>query len=176
MSDFSHLDRNGDARMVDVSGKPISDRRATASASVHLSPEAFRLAMAGESAKGSILAVARVAGIMAAKRTAELIPLCHPLPLNHVSVDFEPDPTRRCVQVRAACRVSGQTGVEMEAMTAAAVAALTIYDMCKAVDRTIRITDLHLMEKSGGRTGTFIAGEDPTASVEVSASADDGTP
>ncbi len=157
MSQLSHLDRDGQPRMVDVAAKPVTVRSATAAASVYLNEEAFALAVEGVSAKGNVFAVARIAGIMAAKRTAELIPLCHPLPLSHVSVDFDTDAVERCIRIRATCHVSAQTGVEMEAMTAASVAALTIYDMCKAVDRTIRIADLRLIAKSGGRSGSFVA-------------------
>ncbi len=155
MPDFSHLDRDGQARMVDVAEKPVTARSATAGAIVFLSAEAFDKVAAGETAKGNLFAVARIAGIMAAKRTAELIPLCHPLALSHVRIEFEIDAAETCIRIRATCRVAAQTGVEMEAMTAATVAALTIYDMCKAVDRAIRIGDVRLIEKSGGRSGTF---------------------
>ena len=157
MSQLSHFDRDGQPRMVDVADKPVTERSATAAACVFLAAEAFALAVEGATAKGNVFAVARIAGIMAAKRTAELIPLCHPLPLSHVSVDFDPDPVQRCIRIEATARVSAQTGVEMEAMTAAAIAALTIYDMCKAVDRTIRIADLRLIAKSGGHSGPFVA-------------------
>ncbi|NJO56301.1 MAG: cyclic pyranopterin monophosphate synthase MoaC, partial [Rhodospirillales bacterium] len=111
--------------------------------------------------KGSVLAVARVAGIMAAKRTAELIPLCHPLPLNHISIDFEPDPADHRIDITATCRTAAQTGVEMEALTAATIAALTIYDMCKAIDRSITIGSIRLIEKTGGRSGSFAAPAEP---------------
>lgn len=143
--------------MVDVAGKPVSSRQACASATVTLAAETFRRITTGESEKGNILAVARVAGIMAAKRTSDLIPLCHPLPLSHVGIEFEPDPALSAIHIRASVRVSAQTGVEMEALTAATVAALTIYDMCKSIDRSIRIDAVRLTEKSGGRSGTYIA-------------------
>jgi cyclic pyranopterin phosphate synthase len=143
--------------MVDVSDKDATDRSATAKARVVMRPETLAMIAAGGAAKGDVLGVARLAGIMAAKRTAELIPLCHPLPLTAVSVDCACDPASNTVEVTATCRVRGRTGVEMEAMTAAAVAALTVYDMCKAADRGMRVTDLRLVRKAGGKSGTFEA-------------------
>jgi cyclic pyranopterin phosphate synthase len=139
--------------MVDVGDKPDSERRAVASGSVRTRPEVVDAIREGRAAKGDVLAVARVAGIMAAKRTAELIPLCHPLPLDTVSVDLSLSADR--VNIRAEARCTGPTGVEMEALTAASVAALAVYDMCKALDRRMTISDLRLEEKSGGRSGHF---------------------
>jgi cyclic pyranopterin phosphate synthase len=157
MSGFSHLDAAGRVKMVDVSAKEVSDRHAAAGASLLMAEATFRAITEGETAKGDIFATARIAGILAAKRTHELIPLCHPLPLSDVSVDFEVDPAGPAIHVRTRCRVAGRTGVEMEALTAAAVAALTLYDMCKALDRDMRITELRLLEKAGGRSGAFRA-------------------
>jgi cyclic pyranopterin phosphate synthase len=143
--------------MVDVSGKAETDRVAVAGARVVMKPETLARVQAGEIAKGDVLAVARLAGIMAAKRTSELIPLCHPLSLNSVEVELVCSPERSSVDVTATCRVHGRTGVEMEALTAAGVAALTIYDMCKAIDRGMTVTDLRLLRKSGGKSGEFLA-------------------
>jgi cyclic pyranopterin monophosphate synthase len=159
MAGSTHFDARGDARMVDVSEKDATDRTATAKARVVMRPETLAMIAAGEAAKGDVLGVARLAGIMAAKRTAELIPLCHPLPLTAVSVELVCDATASAVEVSAICRVRGRTGVEMEAMTAAAVAALTVYDMCKSADRGMRVTDLRLVRKTGGKSGTYQASE-----------------
>ena len=159
MTGFTHFDEQGKARMVDVSGKAATERVATAKGRVRLQPETLALIEQGQVAKGDVLSVARLAGIMGAKRTPELIPLCHPLALNAIDVQLELDPARSAVDITATCRVKGRTGVEMEALTAVAVAALTIYDMCKAVDRKMRLTDIRLVEKSGGRSGTFRAEE-----------------
>ena len=141
--------------MVDVGGKAVTERSATAAASVLMAPETLALIRSGGVKKGDVLSVARLAGIMAAKRTPDLIPLCHPLALTAVEVDLTCDPARNAVDVRATCRLAGRTGVEMEALTAASVAALTVYDMCKAVDRAMRITDIRLVHKSGGKSGEF---------------------
>jgi indole-3-glycerol phosphate synthase len=157
LADLSHIDTEGRARMVDVSGKAETDRVAVAGARVMMKPETLARVQAGEIAKGDVLAVARLAGIMAAKRTSELIPLCHPLSLNSVEVELVCSPERSSVDVTATCRVHGRTGVEMEALTAAGVAALTIYDMCKAIDRGMTVTDLRLLRKSGGKSGEFLA-------------------
>jgi indole-3-glycerol phosphate synthase len=154
---FTHLDAEGRARMVDVSDKAETDRVAVAGARVVMRPETLERIRAGDVAKGDVLAVARLAGIMAAKRTAELIPLCHPLALSSVGVDLICAPERSAVEITATCRLRGRTGVEMEALTAAAVAALTVYDMCKAVDRGMVVTDLRLLRKSGGRSGDWEA-------------------
>ena len=160
MAKLSHIDDDGKAAMVDVSDKDVTERSATAQGAVVMAPDTMRLIAAGEVKKGDVLSVARLAGIMAAKKTPELIPLCHPLALNAIDVELTLDPDRNAVDISATCRVKGRTGVEMEALTAVAVAALTIYDMCKAVDRTMRLTDIRLVEKSGGRSGTFRADED----------------
>lgn len=141
--------------MVDVSGKDETDRVATAEGSVVMQPETLRLIREGQVKKGDVLAVARLAGIMAAKKTPDLIPLCHPLALTSVTVDLTLDEKRSAVDIRATCRLKGRTGVEMEAMTAVSVAALTVYDMCKAVDRGMLISDIKLVHKSGGKSGTY---------------------
>ena len=143
--------------MVDVSGKDVTERTATARGKVSMAPETLRKIVAGGVAKGDVLTVARLAGIMAAKRTAELIPLCHPLALTAIDVELRCDEERSAVDIEATCRLAGRTGVEMEALTAVSVAALTIYDMCKAVDRGMRIGEVRLVHKSGGRSGTFEA-------------------
>jgi indole-3-glycerol phosphate synthase len=154
---FTHLDAEGRARMVDVSDKRETDRLAIAGARVVMRPETLERIRSGDVAKGDVLAVARLAGIMAAKRTAELIPLCHQLALTSVSVDLECVPERSAVEITATCRLHGRTGVEMEALTAASVAALTVYDMCKAVDRGMVVTDLRLLRKLGGKSGNWEA-------------------
>jgi cyclic pyranopterin phosphate synthase len=151
---LTHLDAHGRARMVDVSAKAITERVAVATATLRMRAATLRLIRSGGIAKGEVLAVARVAGIQAAKHTADLIPLCHPLPVETVSIDFTPRAGGR-LQVTATVKVTGKTGVEMEALTAASAAALTVYDMCKAVDRGMVITDIGLLEKRGGRTGTW---------------------
>lgn len=157
MARLTHFDGDGNATMVDVSKKDVTDRVATAKASVLMQPATMELIVRGGVSKGDVLGVARLAGIMGAKRTPELIPLCHPLALTSVAVDLICEPDRNAVDVTATCRIKGPTGVEMEALTAAAVAALTVYDMCKAVDRGMRITDLRLVRKAGGKSGTFEA-------------------
>jgi len=157
MSRFTHLDDEGNAVMVDVSDKEVTERTATAKASVLMQPETLALIMQGGVKKGDVLSVAQLAGIMGAKKTPDLIPLCHPLSLASVKVDLVCDPARNAVDIAATCKLSGKTGVEMEALTAASVAALTVYDMCKAVDRAMRITDVRLVHKSGGKSGTFEA-------------------
>ena len=157
---LSHLDAQGQARMVDVGGKLPSVREAVAAGRVLMQPETLALIQSGGMPKGDVVAVARVAGIMAAKRTHDLIPLCHPLPITSVTVDFgfedEPVDGLACVSLSARVRCTGQTGVEMEALTAVSVAALTIYDMCKAVDRAMRLTDIRLRRKTGGKSGDII--------------------
>ena len=154
MAQLTHIDSKGGATMVDVSEKPASERVATAQAMVSMDPRTMDLLFAGELPKGDVLSVARVAGILGAKKTSELIPLCHPLAITKVSIDFERLNGEK-LQVLSLCKVIGPTGVEMEALTAASVAALTIYDMCKAVDRKIRIDELMLCSKSGGKSGTW---------------------
>jgi len=163
MSELSHFDKAGNARMVDVGAKDETERRATARATVTMAPATLRLILDKKAAKGDVLAVAQLAGIMAAKRTPELIPLCHPLALSSVDVQLACDAARNAVDIEATCTLRGRTGVEMEAMTAAAVAALTVYDMCKAVDRGMVISEIRLIHKSGGKSGTFDAkvGEGP---------------
>jgi cyclic pyranopterin phosphate synthase len=156
MSGSSHFDATGAAHMVDVSSKPVSERSATARARVLMRPETLAAIAAGQLGKGDVLAVARLAGIMAAKRTSDLIPLCHPLPLTGVNVDLACDPISSAVEITATCRVTARTGVEMEALTAAAVAALTVYDMCKSLDRGMHIEGLRLVHKAGGASGEFI--------------------
>ncbi|HRU95148.1 MAG TPA: cyclic pyranopterin monophosphate synthase MoaC [Anaerolineae bacterium] len=158
MSDphLTHLDEHGAARMVDVSAKQPTRREALAAGEVHMRPETLALIQAGGVPKGDVLAVARVAGIMAAKRTPDLIPLCHPLPLTGVTVDFEFDEQHAVIHITARVRCTGITGVEMEALTAVSVAALTIYDMAKAVDRSMAIQNVRLLEKHGGKSGDWI--------------------
>ncbi len=153
---LTHLDEQGAARMVDVSDKAGALREAVAEARVRMRPETLRMVLAGGAAKGDVLAAARIAGIMAAKRTADLIPLCHPLPVSSVTVELAPDRKTSSIVITATVRVTDRTGVEMEALTAAAVAGLTIYDMCKAVDRGMTMTDVRLLKKTGGRSGTFV--------------------
>jgi len=155
--DLSHLDDAGNARMVDVSRKPITERVAEAEGWVHLSAEAFAVLRKGDIPKGDVFAAARIAGIQGAKRTASLIPLCHQVPLDAVSVGFELDDEGARVRILAQARTRGSTGVEMEALTAVTVAALTLYDMCKAMDRSIRLEGIRLLRKSGGRSGDFSA-------------------
>ncbi len=155
MSELSHLDAAGRARMVDVGDKPVSDRRALARAVVRVSPETARAVQAGDAPKGDVLGTARIAGIQAAKRTSELIPLCHPLSLSFVGVEGSVDADAGEITLTAEARTTGQTGVEMEALTAAAVAALTVYDMVKGIERGAQITEVELLEKSGGRSGEW---------------------
>ena len=157
MSRLTHLDAQGNAHMVDVSDKDVTARSATASALVKMRPETLTLILEGKAKKGDVLATARIAGIMAAKKTHELIPLCHPLMISKVSVEFAPDTEHSVIAVTATVKVEGKTGVEMEALTACSVACLTLYDMCKSVDRAMTITDLRLIEKSGGKSGHFRA-------------------
>ncbi|NOT40075.1 MAG: cyclic pyranopterin monophosphate synthase MoaC [Alphaproteobacteria bacterium] len=157
MSKLTHLDEHGKAKMVDVSGKDTTTRTAMAEAIVRMKPETLALVLDGTAPKGDVLAVARIAGIMAAKKTSEIIPLCHPLPISGVTIACEPDEEGSLIRVLASVKVSGQTGVEMEAMTAATVAALTIYDMLKAAERGIVIEAVRLLSKDGGKSGTYRA-------------------
>lgn len=157
---LTHLDEHGRARMVDVGEKAITERRAVARGAVIMQPETVLRIIEGNMKKGDVLTVAELAGVMAAKRTSELIPLCHPLPINQVTVTCTPDVDTGRVEIEAGVRVSGKTGVEMEALTAVAVAGLTIYDMVKAIDRTIKISEVRLVLKEGGRSGTFYAEEE----------------
>jgi cyclic pyranopterin phosphate synthase len=155
MRELSHVDTDGRARMVDVGDKPDTLREASARGAVSMRPSTLALIQQNALQKGDVLSVAKIAGIMAAKRTAELIPLCHPLPLTGVELVFALDEAEGRIEIEGRARVTGKTGVEMEALTAVAVAALTIYDMCKAVDREMTIGDIRLVEKRGGRSGPF---------------------
>ena len=164
MAEFTHFNTAGRARMVDVSEKPKTNRTATAQGRVLMRPETLEKIRRGKIVKGDVLAVAQTAGIMGAKRTPDLVPMCHPLLITGVDIDFKEDPQPDrdglCgITVSATVRTTGQTGVEMEAMTAVAVAALTIYDMCKAVDRGMVFTDIYLLEKAGGKSGRYLRGE-----------------
>ena len=152
---LSHLNEAGEARMVDVSDKAVTERSATAEGFIAMAPQTLDLILAGDGPKGDVLATARVAGIMAAKRTHELIPLCHPLPLTQVTVDFTPSRDPAGLRVEATAKVEGKTGVEMEALMAVSIACLTVYDMVKAVDRGVEFSAIRLIEKTGGRSGTF---------------------
>jgi cyclic pyranopterin monophosphate synthase len=159
MTKLSHLDEQGRARMVDVSEKEITSRIAIARGTVHMRPETLALIREDKIEKGDVFSVARVAGIMAAKKTSELIPMCHPLNITSVEIDLTPRQEPARVEIEASVRVSGKTGVEMEALTAVSVAGMTIYDMCKAVDREMSIGEIRLVKKSGGKSGTFIRKE-----------------
>ncbi len=152
---LTHLNAKGEARMVDVSAKDVTSRTAHAEGFVAMQPATLELILKGEAPKGDVLATARIAGIMAAKRTHELIPLCHPLPLSEVTVEFLPMRDPAGLRVEAAVKVDAKTGVEMEALTAVSIACLTVYDMCKAVDRAMSFSGIRLMEKTGGRSGHF---------------------
>jgi cyclic pyranopterin phosphate synthase len=157
MAEFTHFDAEGKAAMVDVSGKDVTERIAQARGSVIMQPETLAIIRDGGVKKGDVLSVARLAGIMGAKRTPDLIPLCHPLALTSVKVELTLDEARSAVDITATCKLQGRTGVEMEALTAVTVAALTVYDMCKAADRSMRITEVRLTQKSGGKSGTYEA-------------------
>src|SRR5436190_20863920 len=159
MPDLTHLDESGAARMVDVGAKPETARRAVARAIVRMAPETAAAVAAGDAPKGDVLGTARIAGIQAAKRTGELIPLCHPLALDHVDIEADVDAVAGTVTITAEARVTARTGVEMEAMTAAGVAALTVYDMVKGLERGVEIAEVCLLEKSGGRSGTWRRGD-----------------
>jgi cyclic pyranopterin monophosphate synthase len=161
MAEFTHLDEEGRVRMVDVTAKAPTVRTALAGGEVRMRADTFNLIRDGKVKKGNVLETARIAGIMAAKRTADLIPMCHPLNITHVQVDFVPDETAHAIGIRASVRALDQTGVEMEALTAAAVAALTVYDMCKSHDREMTISGIQLLEKSGGKSGAYRRGAQP---------------
>lgn len=167
MNELTHLDARGQAHMVDVGQKEITARTAVASAAIRMQPQTLARIMAGEHPKGDVLATARIAGIMAAKRTADLIPLCHPLMLSKVAVELTPDEALPGIRIEATCRLAGRTGVEMEALTAASVAALTLYDMCKAVDKRMIIDDIKVLEKTGGKSGDWRPFEDQSPATEV---------
>jgi cyclic pyranopterin phosphate synthase len=158
MKELTHLDEHGRAQMVDVTEKELTLREARARGTVLMGPETFQRILEGGIAKGDVLGVAKVAGIMGAKSTADLIPMCHPLNITNVEITFNPIKEKHCIEIEAQVKLKGQTGVEMEALTAVATAALTIYDMCKAVDREMVITDIHLVEKKGGKSGHFVRG------------------
>ena len=157
MSDLTHFDAKGDAHMVDVSDKDATSRTATARGSVIMAADTLTLITEGRAKKGDVLAVARLAGIMAAKKTPDIIPLCHPLALSKVSVELTPNPAENSVEIEATVKVTGKTGVEMEALTAVSAAALTVYDMVKAVDKAMRLTEIRLVHKDGGRSGVYQA-------------------
>jgi molybdenum cofactor biosynthesis protein C len=159
MTTFTHINANGEANMVDVSAKADTVREARAEAYIRMAPETLQMILSGQHHKGDVFATARIAGIQAAKRTWELIPLCHPLLLSKVEVSLTALPETNQVRIESLCKLSGKTGVEMEALTAASVAALTIYDMCKAVQKDMVIETVRLLEKRGGKSGHFIAGE-----------------
>lgn len=154
---LTHFDSKGDAQMVDVGGKAVTDRIAVAICSIKMLPETFDIINEGRAKKGDVLGVARLAGIMGAKRTSDLIPLCHPLPITKVAVDLTPDGALPGIRIKATVKTTGQTGVEMEALTAANIAALTVYDMCKAVDKGMEIGGLHVVLKDGGKSGRYEA-------------------
>jgi cyclic pyranopterin phosphate synthase len=156
MSDFTHIDTQGRVRMVDVTEKKPTLRIAVAQGNVSMNPGTLEKIMSRTTAKGNVLETARIAGIMAAKKTPGLIPMCHPLNISHISVDFFPDKTKHLIRIEATVRIIHQTGVEMEALTAVAIAGLTIYDMCKSYDREMVISDICLLEKSGGKSGDFV--------------------
>ena len=155
MSRFTHIDEQGQVRMVDVTHKKPTMREATAEATVMMSADTFELIRSQKVKKGNVLETARIAGIMAAKKTSELIPMCHPLNITHVQIDFTANEPRSCIEIKATVRIIDQTGVEMEALTAVSVAALTIYDMCKSYDKAMSISTIQLLSKSGGKSGTF---------------------
>ena len=157
-NNLTHFDAAGNAVMVDVSEKPVTAREATAHGIITMNAEAFAAVESGTVKKGDVLGVARVAGIMATKRTSELIPLCHPLPLTKVQIEFDLLPERRAVEARCTVKTSGVTGVEMEALTGVSTALLTIYDMCKAADRGMVMTGVRLLQKHGGKSGSYVAG------------------
>ena len=156
MSKLTHINANGEAEMVDVSDKNNTTREAKAGARVVMQPETLDLIVSGSHKKGDVLAVARIAGIQAAKKCSDLIPLCHPLMLSKVSVELTPNNKKCCIDIIATAKLNGKTGVEMEALTAASIAALTVYDMCKAVDRFMRIDNVQLIEKKGGKSGHWV--------------------
>jgi cyclic pyranopterin phosphate synthase len=160
MKEFTHLDKDGRGRMVDVSGKEPTLRVAVAQGVVSMNQETLKKILNQTVKKGNVLETARIAGIMAAKKTPELIPMCHPLNITHVAVDFFPDKVENSIRIQAAVRAMDQTGVEMEALTAVSVAGLTLYDMCKSYDRTMTISTICLLKKSGGKSGLFVKNED----------------
>jgi cyclic pyranopterin phosphate synthase len=169
MAELTHIDEKGHVRMVDVTEKGVSERSATARGAVSMMPETFEKIYNMDIKKGNVLETARIAGMMAAKKTAELIPMCHPLTITHVSLDFVPDRKKCTIAIEATVRITGRTGVEMEALTAVSIAALTLYDMCKSHDRAMTISDILLLKKSGGKSGPFVrkgVGSDPNGKQE----------
>ena len=156
MSKLNHFNEQGQAHMVDVSNKDITSRIATAKTSIIMNADTLKIIISGSAKIGDVLGIARLAGIMAAKKTSDLIPLCHPLPISNVNIDLKPEPSKNSIDIVATVKTSGQTGVEMEALTAANITALTIYDMVKAVDKTMKITDLRVTLKDGGKTGRLV--------------------
>ncbi|MGB9629002.1 MAG: cyclic pyranopterin monophosphate synthase MoaC [Thermodesulfobacteriota bacterium] len=154
---LTHFDKQGRAKMVDVTNKPKTLREAIARGTIHMKPNTYKKIMSGKIAKGDVLSVAKVAGVMAAKKTAEIIPMCHPLNLSHIEINFFPSEKENKIDIEARVKIKGQTGVEMEGMVAVATAGLTIYDMCKAIDRGMVLTDIHLFKKTGGKSGTYLA-------------------
>ncbi|MFO7666547.1 MAG: cyclic pyranopterin monophosphate synthase MoaC [Desulfobacterales bacterium] len=156
MPSFTHIDEKGNVRMVDVTEKEPTDRKAVAQGVISMNPSTFRMIKNRKVKKGNVLETARIAGIMAAKKTSDLIPMCHPLKLTHVAVDFYPEESSGSIRIESSVKVFGQTGVEMEALTAVSVAALTIYDMCKSYDREMTISNICLLEKEGGKSGKFV--------------------
>lgn len=156
MSKLTHIDKKGKAKMVDVTTKKATNREAIAKGRVFMQPQTFKAVLNNMIQKGDVLGVARIAGIMAAKRVADIIPLCHPLNVTSVAISFEPIQKSHCIDITATAKVTGQTGVEMEALTAASVAALTIYDMCKAMDKGMTISDIRLVKKTGGKSGAYV--------------------
>ena len=156
MPKLTHIDKHGKAKMVDVTAKDITTREAVAKGSVFMQRQTLQAVLANDIKKGDVLGVARVAGIMAAKKVGDIIPLCHTLNITSVDISFEPQPKRKCIDITATVKVASQTGVEMEALTTVSVAALTIYDMCKAIDKEITISNICLVKKTGGKSGTYI--------------------
>jgi len=165
MSDLTHFNNEGRARMVDVSEKSATLREAVAGGTVFVNAETFALIINGEVEKGDVLAVAQVAGIMAAKRTSEIIPMCHPVAITGVDISFNPDEKRNAIEIRATVRCKGETGVEMEALNTVAVTALTIYDMCKAAQKDIEISSIRLLRKSGGKSGEYLRDDQKTQAI-----------
>ncbi len=161
MSDFSHVDSKGRVRMVDVTEKKPSLRKALAQAVVHMQPDTFDRIIAQNVKKGNVLETARIAGILAAKKTSSLIPMCHPLNITHAQIDFFPDKQKHEIRIEALMRIVDQTGIEMEALTAVCISALTIYDMCKSLDKNIHISNVWLLKKSGGKSGDFVRRKTP---------------
>lgn len=159
MNKFSHFDENGKAVMVDISDKPVTKRSAVAVGRIYVSPEIFTAVKNGTAKKGDVLGTARLAGIMAAKKTSDIIPLCHPIPISNISVDFTLDADTLSIYVQSEARTTGQTGIEMEVLHAVSASLLTIYDMCKAIDHSMKIADIHLIYKDGGKTGIYDTGE-----------------